>query len=98
MKVYALTLRNRFIATLVVLGLIGLGAAVLFVGFAILAGLAATGAVLGTGAAIYNRLRGRARHELPIRDTGLDPALEVFPAQREIAAPSESSRDLTPRE
>lgn len=87
MKVYALTLRNRFIASLVLLGLIGLGAAVLFVGFALLAGIAATGAVLGTGAAIYNRLRGRSRPDHVIRDSGLDPALEVLAERPALKAP-----------
>jgi hypothetical protein len=95
MKVYSLTLRNRFVATLFVLGMIGLGAALLFVGFAVLATLAAAGAVLGTGAAIYNRLRGRSvdsRHV--IRGTELDPSLEVFPTRRAIPDATETRRDI----
>lgn len=95
MKVYSLTLRNRFVATLFVLGIIGLGAAMLFVGFAVLAALAATGAVIGTGTAIYNRLRGRrnidSRHV--IQDAQLDPSLEVFPARRAIPDATETRRD-----
>ena len=94
MKVYSLTLRNRFLSTLFVLGIIGLGAAMLFVGFAVLAALAATGAVIGTGAAIYNRLRGRSidsRHV--IRDAQLDPSLEVFPTRRAIPDATETRRD-----
>jgi 4-hydroxybenzoate polyprenyltransferase len=93
MRVYSLTLRNRFAATLFVLGMIGLGAAMLFVGFAVIALLAAAGAVLGTGAAIYNRLRGRntdARHVF--RDPQLDPSLEVFPTRDAIAATTEAPR------
>ncbi|HEY7393898.1 MAG TPA: hypothetical protein VH559_03605 [Gemmatimonadaceae bacterium] len=96
MRVYSLTLRNRFTATLFVLGMIGLGAALLFVGFAVLATLAATGAVLGTGAAIYNRLRGRSvdtRHVF--RDAQLDPSLEVFPTRRAIPGATETRRDTS---
>lgn len=94
MRVYSLTLRNRFVATLVVLGLIGLGAAVLFVGFAVLATLAAAGAVVGTGAAIYNRLRGRNADPRPvIRDAQLDPALQVFPTHRVITGTTDASPD-----
>jgi hypothetical protein len=81
MKVYSLTLRNRFAATLLLLGLIGLGAAVLFVGFALLAGLAAAGAIVGTTTAIYSRLRGRNSmppNVIGANTSGLDPALEVF--------------------
>ena len=94
MKAYSLTLRNRFLATLFVLGIIGLGAAMLFVGFAVLAALAATGAVIGTGTAIYNRLRGRSvdsQHD--IRDAQLDPSLEVFPTRRAIPDATEARRD-----
>jgi hypothetical protein len=94
MRVYSLTLRNRFVATLFVLGMIGLGAALLFVGFAVLATLAATGAVIGTSAAIYNRLRGRSadtRHI--IRDAQLDSSLEVFPTRRAIPNATETRGD-----
>ena len=90
MRVYSLTLRNRFAATLFVLGMIGLGAAMLFVGFAVIAMLAAAGAVLGTGVAIYNRLRGRRAHV--IRDPQLDPSLEVFPTRDVIPATTDAAR------
>lgn len=88
-----MTLKNRFAATLLVLGLIGLGAAVLFVGFAVLAGLAVTGAVVGTSMSIYNRIRGRKPEVLqPVRQApGLDPSLEVFPQRRELPSSSDSS-------
>ena len=92
MKVYSMTLKNRFAATLVVLGLVGLGAAVLFVGFAVLAGLAVTGAVVGTGMSLYNRLRGRKPEAFqPYRQVGLDPSLEVFPQRRELSSSSDST-------
>jgi len=94
MRVYSLNLRNRFVATLFVLGMIGLGTAVLFVGFAVLAALAAIGAVIGTGAAIYNRLRGRtADSQHVIRDAQLDPSLEVFPTRGAIPDATETRRD-----
>lgn len=81
MKVYSFSIRNRFAATLVFLALVGLGAAVVIVGFTMLAGLAAAGAVVGTGAAIINRIRGRvlSRRTAHTLDGQLDPALEVFP-------------------
>ena len=91
MRVYSLTLRNRFAATLFLLGMIGLGAAMLFVGFAVIGVLAAAGAVLGTGAAIYNRLRGRnADPRYAIRDPQLDPSLEVFPTRDAIPATTDA--------
>lgn len=95
MRVYTLSIRNRFLATLIVLGLIGLGAAVLFVGFALLAGIAVTGAVVGTGVSIYNRLRGRSAAAL--RSGRLDSRLEVFPEQRSSVraiAPATDDRDV----
>jgi hypothetical protein len=79
-KTYSLTIRNRLVAALIVLGLVGLGAAVLFFGFVLLAGLAATGAVVGTAVAAYNKLRGRDPNRiLQARAMDLDPSLEVFP-------------------
>ena len=83
MKVYSLSIRNRFAATLLFLALVGLGAAVVVVGFTVLAGLAAAGAVVGTGAAILNRIRGRGaapRTNVGAFGARLDPSLEVFPA------------------
>jgi hypothetical protein len=83
MKVYSLTVRNRFTATLLALAVLGAGAALLVVGFALLAGLAIAGGVLGSGVMIYHRLRG-TRATLPgaigsWREMPLDPSLEVFP-------------------
>lgn len=83
MKVYALTVRNRFIAMLAILGLIGLGAAVVFVGFTLFLGLAAAGTLVGAGMSIYHRLRGRPVESLP-RPGRLDPRLEVFPEHRAL--------------
>lgn len=95
MKVYSLTVRNRFTAMLLALAVLGAGAALLLVGFALIAGLAIVGGVLGTGFAVYNRLRG-TRAPLPRaagwQSIGLDPALEVFPDQ-----PLAGERLLPPR-
>ncbi len=97
MRVYALTVRNRFLATLAVLALIGLGAAVVAVGFTVLLGLAAAGTVIGTGMSLYNRIRGRRVDALP-RVVGLDPRLEVFPERRVLSAPeSDSQRERSDR-
>lgn len=99
MKVYSLTVRNRFSATLLAMAVLGMGAALLVVGFALLAGLAVAGGVLGTGFMLYNRLRGR-RASLPgahvWREVRLDPSLEVFPDARprvERVLPTSSDND-----
>lgn len=85
MKVYSLTVRNRFTATLLALAVLGAGAALLVVGFALLAGLAVAGGVIGTGLVVYHRIRG-TQPTLPgalrWREMPLDPQLEVFPDAR----------------
>jgi hypothetical protein len=78
---------------------VGVGLLLVFVGFALLAGLTVAGAVLGTGFAAYRWLRGARPHLPSARETGLDPALEVLPRRQAIDAPSEPSRDADePRE
>jgi hypothetical protein len=85
---HSITIKNRAVGLVFVLGLVGVGALVLFLGFALLATFVAVGAVLGTGVAAYRWLRGGAKHELPtVRDMPLDPALEVHPAVRNLAPP-----------
>jgi hypothetical protein len=85
MKVYSLTARNRFTATLLAIAVLGAGAALLAVGVMLLAGLAIAGGVLGTGIMLYHRLRG-TRPTLPgsmgWREMPLDPSMEVFPDAR----------------
>jgi hypothetical protein len=96
MRVYALTVRNRFLATLAILALIGLGAAVVAVGFTLLLGLAAAGTLVGAGMSIYNRIRGRSVESLPRPVAGLDPRLQVFPERRVLQggdAPSSGSQN-----
>jgi hypothetical protein len=92
MRVYALSVRNRFIATLALLGLIGLGAAIVLVGLTLFLGLAAAGTLAGAGMSIYHRLRGRPVESLP-RTGGLDPRLEVFPDRRTLGAPETDSQN-----
>jgi hypothetical protein len=58
-KVVRLTIENRLVAILLTLLIVALGVTLLTVGMALLAGLALTGAVVGAGAAIYRRLRGK---------------------------------------
>jgi hypothetical protein len=95
MKVYSLTVRNRFAASLLALAVLGAGAALLVVGFALLAGLALAGGVLGTGLMLYHRLRG-TRMSLPNSTYGqriqLDPSREVFPDARGTAGRSLPAR------
>ena len=94
MRTYSLTIKNRLTATAVAVGIVGVGVLIVFVGFALLAALTVTGAVLGTGFAAYRWLRG-ASAELPHRrDLGLDPSLEVRPQTRPLAAPAESTHDI----
>ena len=94
MRIHALTVRNRFLATLAILALIGLGAAVVAVGFTLLLGLAAAGTLVGAGMSVYNRIRGRSVDALPRSVGGLDPRLEVFPERRVLEAPDKRSDDL----
>jgi hypothetical protein len=83
MRVYTLSVRNRVIAALAILALIGLGAAVVAVGLTLLLGVVAVGTLLGAGVSIYNRLRGRRVDVLP-RSGGLDPTLVVFEDRRAL--------------
>ena len=82
-KVYTLTIQNRVTAIVVAVAILGLGAVFLTLGLALLAGLAVTGGILGTGYALVRRLRGdRLSRGQPSGRAlnGLDPALEVRPA------------------
>jgi hypothetical protein len=94
MKAYSLTVRHRVGALLVALAVLGAGAALVIVGFALLAGLAVAGAMVGSGIALYARLRGREQvllREAPPATTTLDPALEVFPTRPVILGPPTTS-------
>ena len=93
-RIYSVTIKNRAIGLALAVGLVGLGALVLFLGFALLATLVAAGAVLGTGVAAYRWLRGGSKRELtPHRDMALDPALEVHPPVRHLVPPVVSDDD-----
>jgi hypothetical protein len=85
---YSLTIRNRAVATLVAVGILGVGAVFLTVGFALVLGLLAAGTVFGAVFAAYRAIRhGKAGlRAAPFdalggmhraRVSGLDPALEV---------------------
>lgn len=82
MKTYSLTTRTRLGAIALAAVLLGVGTAFFVVGFFMLAALVVAGGLLGTGLAIYQRLRGGDRGILDPgrrRAAGLDPALEVYP-------------------
>ena len=84
MKVVQLTVKNRVAAILVAVLVLALGVTFLTVGLALLAGLAVTGAVIGTGVGIYRRLRGTPDVQSSQRltsDAALDPSLEVQPSR-----------------
>jgi hypothetical protein len=93
-KMYSVTIRNRLAGTVFALGIVGAGALLLTVGFALLAALLVAGGLLGVGAGVYRALRGRGQ-ALPhagirsdrIADSELDPALEVRPDQPAIVRP-----------
>jgi hypothetical protein len=95
MQVYTFSTKNRLVALLVTLVVLGAGAALLFLGLALLAGLAVVGGVLGAGMLAYRAIRGpspASLHRAPSM-SGLDPTLEVFPEPRAIDAPSEPNDD-----
>lgn len=84
MRFYAINVRSRVAALLLIMGAILAGVAILTVGLVLLAILVAAGVLLGLGAAIYYRLR-RRRGTLDARASrrvaGLDPAQEIFVQQ-----------------
>jgi hypothetical protein len=84
-KLYTITMRSRAAGLALALGIVGVGALVLFLGFALLATLTIGGVLLGTGAAAYRLLRG-GRRGVPQQHfhSGLDPALEVRPPSRHL--------------
>jgi general stress protein CsbA len=106
MPVYSLTFRNRWVALLLGLVLLGAAGALLVVGIAVLATAAVAGGVLGLAIMAYRKLRGVPAQPLEGPSTrGLDPSLEVF-ADEELRpeddapgrpAPNEEPRRL-PRE
>jgi hypothetical protein len=95
MQVYTFSTKNKLVALLVTLVVLGAGAALIFLGLALLAGLAVVGGVLGAGVLAYRAVRGPTHATLrgspPV--TGLDPALEVFPEPRAIDAPAAEPND-----
>ena len=100
MPVYTFSTKNRLVAVLATLVVLGAGAALVLVGLALLASLAVAGGVLGAGILAYRAVRGQ--RSMPLRGSapasGLDPALEVFPESPAIRAsePNESHRRLGP--
>jgi hypothetical protein len=100
MQVYTFSAKNRLVAALAALVVLGAGAALLLVGLALLAGLAVAGGVIGSGVLAYRALRGKSSAPvggLSVTST-LDPSLEVFPEQRRIesAAPNDDPRRIEP--
>lgn len=98
MQVYTFSTKNRVVALLAGLVVLGAGAALLLVGLALLAGLAVAGGVLGTGVLAYRALRGQRNAPIERGSTtsALDPALEVFaePRRVEHAEPNEDPRRI----
>ena len=101
MQVYTFSTKNRVVAVLATLVILGAGAALLLLGLALLAGVAVVGGVLGAGFVAYRTLRGEKRGPLPhgAARTGLDPSLEVFSDQRAIGerslpTPNDDDRTL----
>ena len=97
MQVYTFSTKNRVVAVLAGLVVLGAGAALLLVGLALLAGLAVAGGVLGTGLLAYRALRGQRSAPLERGSTtsALDPSLEVFPEPRRIdAEPNDDQRRI----
>jgi hypothetical protein len=83
-KVIRFTIQNRAAALLFAILILGLGVILLTVGVALIAGLAITGALIGTGIALYRRLRGKPdllSGQWVSSDARLDPSLEVQPTR-----------------
>jgi hypothetical protein len=89
MQVYTFSTKNRVVATLATLVVLGAGAALLLLGLALLAGVAIAGGVLGAGVLAVRALRGERKAPLraPSAASGLDPSLEVFPEAPRIGQP-----------
>ena len=100
MPVYSLTFRNRAVALLAALVVLGAGAALLVVGIALLAGIAIAGGLLGTGILLYRKLRGQPVVPFEIgRQGDMDPSLEVFAEQDtlEYRVERDEPNDESPR-
>jgi len=95
MQVYTFSTKNRVVAILAALVVLGAGAALLLVGFALLAGVAIAGGVLGAGVLAVRALRGDRRDPLraPSHGSAMDPSLEVFPDQPRIGHPEPNDDD-----
>jgi len=100
MQVYTFSTKNRVVATLAALVVLGAGAALLFLGLALLAGVAIAGGVLGAGVLAVRALRGERKPPLRASSAGsaLDPSLEVFPEPRRIEhlEPNDDPRRIGP--
>jgi len=101
MQVYTFSTKNRFVAVLAALVVLGAGAALLLVGLALLAGLAVAGGVLGLGVMAYRAIRGARTGALrgAAAPRDLDPALEVFAEPRRVEpvdAPNDEPRRIAP--
>jgi len=95
MQVYTFSTKNRVVATLAALVVLGAGAALLLVGLALLAGVAIAGGVLGAGVLAVRALRGERKAPLraPSAGSALDPSLEVFPEASRIGHPEPNDDD-----
>src|SRR5437773_2165529 len=79
--------RNRIAVGVLLVLAVGLGAVFFVLGLALLLGLFAAGAALGTGVIIYRTITGRRGALPPGAGAGraeLDPSLEVFPERRKL--------------
>ncbi len=100
MQVYTFSTKNRVVATLAALVVLGAGAALLLFGLALLAGAAIAGGVLGAGLLAVRALRGE--RSAPLRGSStasvLDPSLEVFPEEQRLPhpGPNDDPRRIAP--
>jgi|SRR5688500_10039496 len=87
MPIFSITVRNRWLALLLGLVVLGAGAALLVVGLALLAAVALAGGALAMAIIAYRKLRGIPAHPLRTPShSGLDPSLEVFPEYEALPA------------
>jgi len=91
-RIYRVGSKNRLATIALVAAALAMGAVLIAFGLVLLLGLAAAGAVVGSGLMIYRRLTGRA----PViqrwsAGEALDPSIEVFPSVTASALPAASA-------
>ncbi len=84
-RIQGINIRNRPAAIALAAAALGAGFVLLAFGIVLLLGVAAIGTVIGGGIMVFRAITGRGRPRLDASHEGLDPTLEVFPADAAAA-------------